>query len=473
MTSFPKVRFAKEIKAEMPVILLFQKASEIPTTFFSAKDLRSFFSEKANSGKDFLEIKIPGKTIFAIRAAQEITDSEREKIRRNAAKSVEKPADKKSGDMMIFDCSKNKSLLEPALEGLLLALYSFRKYKTTKKPLDVTVYINGVQNSLSGVINSCKAVYICRDLINEPPNALNAVSLSKTFCDMGKEAGFNVTVFGKRKIASLGMTGLLTVSKGSVDEPTFTVMEYKHPKAKNKQPVVLVGKGVVMDTGGLNLKSYEGMMYMKSDMSGAAAMASVMYAVALSQLPLYVVALTPATDNRPSGNAAVSGDVIKMMNGLTVEVMNTDAEGRLILADALVYARKYNPLLVIDIATLTGAASAAVGRNATVAMGNAEFYSFSLLETCGFETHERIVRFPLWDDYGKMIESKIADIKNVGNRHAGAITAGKFLEKFTDYPWIHLDIAGPAFIEEKDGYRNFGGTGVGVRLLYRFLEKLF
>jgi leucyl aminopeptidase len=471
MTSFPKIRFVKEIKAGMPVILLFQKVSEIPSGIFAASEIKSFFSGKKKN--EFLEVRTPGHKIFAICVDQEITDSEREKIRRNAAKAMEKPVDKISGDVFVFDCTPSKILLEPALEGLLLAIYSFRKYKTVKKPLDITVYVNGVQNKLTGMINSAKAVYICRDLINEPPNTLNASKLSKEFTAMGKEAGFGVTVFGKRKIASLGMAGLLTVNKGSEDEPTFTVMEYKHPKAKNKKPVVLVGKGVVIDTGGLNLKSYDSMLYMKSDMSGAAAVASVMYAVALSQLPLYVVALVPATDNRPSGNAAVSGDVIKMINGVTVEVMNTDAEGRLILADALAYAQKYDPLLVIDIATLTGSASAAIGRSAMVAMGNAEFFSFSLLETCGYEVYERIVRFPLWDDYKKMIESKIADIKNVGNRHAGAITAGKFLECFVDYPWIHLDIAGPAFIEEKDGYRNFGGTGVGVRLLYRFLEKLF
>lgn len=471
MTSFPKIRFVKEIKGGMPVILLFQKASEIPSGLFSANEIKSFFSGKKKN--EFLEVRSPGHKIFAICEDKEITDSEREKIRRNAAKAMEKPVDKVSGEMFVYDCTPSISLLEPALEGLLLAIYSFRKYKTVKKPLDVSVCVNVPLNKISGLINSCKAVYICRDLINEPPNALNASKLSKEFTEMGKEAGFDVTVFGKRKIASLGMAGLLTVNKGSTDDPTFTVMEYKHPKAKNKQPVVLVGKGVVIDTGGINLKSYEGMMYMKSDMSGAAAVASVMYAVALSRLPLYVIALVPATDNRPSGNAAVSGDIIKMMNGVTVEVMNTDAEGRLILADALAYAQKYDPLLVIDIATLTGAASAALGRNATAVMGTAEFYSFSLLEACGFEVHERIVRFPLWDDYKKMIESKIADIKNVGNRHAGAITAAKFLECFVTYPWIHLDIAGPAFIEEKDGYRNFGGTGVGVRLLYRFLEKLF
>lgn len=471
MTSFPNIRFVKEIKGGMPVILMFQKVSEIPSGLFAANEIKSFFSGKKKN--EFLEVRTPAHKIFAICAENEITDSEREKIRRNAAKTMEKPVDKVSGEMFVYDCTSSKSLIEPALEGLLLAVYSFRKYKTVKKPLDVSVCVNVPLNRITGLINSCKAVYKCRDLINEPPNALNASRLSKEFTEMGKEADFDVTVFGKRKIASLGMAGLLTVNKGSLDEPTFTVMEYKHPKAKNKQPVVLVGKGVVIDTGGINLKSYEGMMYMKSDMSGAAAVASVMYAVALSQLPLYVVALVPSTDNRPSGNAAVSGDVIKMMNGVTVEVMNTDAEGRLILADALAYAKRYDPLLVIDIATLTGAASAALGRNATAVMGTAGFYSFSLLETCGFEVHERIVRFPLWDDYKKMIESKIADIKNVGNRHAGAITAAKFLECFVDYPWIHLDIAGPAFIEEKDGYRNFGGTGVGVRLLYRFLEKLF
>jgi leucyl aminopeptidase len=472
MTTFPQVKYAKDLKTGMPVIMLISKTTDIPSGVFMADEIKKYFSGKPGLERDFLEIRTPTQKLFVVKTEKEPEDAGLEKIRRQVARAIENPGDRKSGDWQLFNCTGEIAVAEAALEGLLLTMYSFRKYKTKHKPLEFTVYVNGKQGLLAETVNYCRAVYVCRDMINEPLNALNAEGLSAWFAALGKEAGFNVSVFGKKKIASLGMTGLLTVNRGSVDDPTFTVMEYKHPLAKNEKPLVLVGKGVVFDTGGINLKSYEGIMYMKSDMSGAAAVASVMYAIALSQMPVNVVALVPATDNRLAGNAAVSGDIIKMMNGITVEVLNTDAEGRLILADALEYAKKYDPLLVIDVATLTGAASAALGRNAIAVMGTAEFYAFSLLEVCGFETHERVVRFPLWEDYGKMIESKVADIKNVGGKHAGAITAGKFLERFTDYPWIHLDIAGPAFLEEKDSYRGIGGSGVGVRLLYRFLKKM-
>jgi leucyl aminopeptidase len=188
-------------------------------------------------------------------------------------------------------------------------------------------------------------------------------------------------------------------------------------------------------------------------------------------LPVWTIALVPATDNRPDGNAIVPGDVITISDGTTVEVLNTDAEGRLILSDALVYAKKYKPSLVIDLATLTGAASRAIGKYGIVAMGNAD-KEFDELKVSGNVVHERLVEFPLWDDYADMLKSDIADIKNIGGAIAGANTAGKFLERFTDYPWIHLDIAGPAFLDSPDSYRGKGGTASGVRLLFNYLKKV-
>lgn len=211
---------------------------------------------------------------------------------------------------------------------------------------------------------------------------------------------------------------------------------------------------------------------MKSDMSGAAAVLGILKASATNKLPVHIIGLIPATDNRPGFNAFAPGDVIRMMDGTTVEMLNSDAEGRMILADALHYAKQFNPQLVVDVATLTGSASAAVGRNATVVFAKTTEDIYAKLEQAAFETWERIVRFPLWDDYSDMLKSKIADLKNIGNRHAGAITAAKFLEHFTNYPWIHLDIAGPAYLTERDSYRGVGGTGVTVRMLYRFIEKL-
>jgi leucyl aminopeptidase len=268
------------------------------------------------------------------------------------------------------------------------------------------------------------------------------------------------------------MGGLLAVNRGSVTPPTFTIMEYKPAKARNKKPVVLVGKGVVYDTGGLSLKPTPNSMdTMKCDMAGAAAVSCAMYAIAKAELNVHIIALVPATDNRPGENAYTPGDVIKMYDGQTVEVLNTDAEGRMILGDALAYAKKYKPELVMDFATLTGAAAAAIGSYGIVCMGTASEETKAKLKNAGNNVHERLVEFPFWEDYAKLIKSDIADMKNIGGPVGGAITAGKFLEKFTDYPWMHFDIAGPAFLGSNDSYRGKNGTGVGVRLIFDFIKN--
>jgi leucyl aminopeptidase len=290
---------------------------------------------------------------------------------------------------------------------------------------------------------------------------------------MGKEYGFKVEVLNKARIQSLKMAGLLTVNKGSEHPPTFTVMEYCHPSAKKTAPVVLVGKGVVYDTGGYNIKTGAGMETMKCDMAGAATVAGFMAVAALRKLPVHLVALVPCTDNFINHKAYVAGDIITYSNGVSAEVLNTDAEGRLILADALIYAKRFKPQLVIDFATLTGAAAAAIGKYGAVAMSNqVASVRLSELEKAGDACGDRIARFPFWEDYAELIKSDIADIKNIGGPYAGAITAGKFLERFTDYPWIHVDIAGPAFVEADWNYRKKGGTGYGVALLDAFMKHL-
>jgi leucyl aminopeptidase len=210
---------------------------------------------------------------------------------------------------------------------------------------------------------------------------------------------------------------------------------------------------------------------MKADMAGAAVVTSLLFALAKNKLPLHVIGLIPATDNRPGENAIAPGDVITYMNGKTVEVLNTDAEGRLILADALCYASRYNPELVIDLATLTGSAVKALGKEAIAMMGSADKSVKFELEKTGHEIYERLVELPLWNEYNEQILSDVADLKNIGSEYAGAITAGKFLEHFTDYPWIHLDIAGVAYLSAKDHYRSKYATGIGVRLIYNFLKK--
>jgi leucyl aminopeptidase len=276
----------------------------------------------------------------------------------------------------------------------------------------------------------------------------------------------------KKQIEALKMGGLLGVNKGSIDPPTFTIMEYKPKNAKNKKPIVLVGKGVVFDTGGLSLKPTPGSMdEMKCDMAGGAAVVGAIYAIAANKLPVHVVALVPATDNRPGGNALCPQDVITISDGTTVEVLNTDAEGRLILADALVYAKKYKPELVIDLATLTGAAVRSIGTYASAVMATADQKVVNNLMDSGFEVWERLIQFPMWKEYGEEMKSDVADLKNLGGAFAGQISAAKFLEHFTDYPWIHIDIAGPAYQNAAQAYRTKGGVGVGVRLLYDFIKK--
>jgi len=269
----------------------------------------------------------------------------------------------------------------------------------------------------------------------------------------------------------LKMGGLLAVNKGSIDPPRFIILEHKPENASNDKPIVLVGKGVVYDTGGLSLKPSPYMEDMKCDMGGSAAVIGAFCAMASQGLNKHVIGLIPATDNRPGGNAVTPGDVITMMSGHTVEVLNTDAEGRLILADALHYAKKYQPSLVMDLATLTGAAARAIGRQASVAMGTASDTIMTDLVTSGFDCHERVVIFPFWDDYADLIKSEIADMKNIGGAEAGAVTAGKFLEHYTDYPYVHIDIAGPAFLDAPWCYFGKGATGVGVRLLMAFLNR--
>jgi leucyl aminopeptidase len=210
---------------------------------------------------------------------------------------------------------------------------------------------------------------------------------------------------------------------------------------------------------------------MKSDMAGAACMAGAIYLAALQKLDVHLIALIPATDNRPGMQAYTPGDVLTMYDGTTVEVLNTDAEGRLILADALAYANKYKPELVIDAATLTGAALRAIGTHASVIMGNAPDAKFKKLEEAGEEVFERVVRFPFWEEYGEEMKSTIADLKNIGGPNAGMISAGKFLEHFVKAPYIHMDIAGPAWLDKKEHYRTQGGTGAGIRLLYQFFKN--
>ncbi len=402
-----------------------------------------------------------------------------EQLRKHGATITDALNTHKHKDIQIINELKEVDFSLALAEGLALANYQFIKHKpsakkqvnsfTTVSIIDDKVSTQHISNLSIAVDATLKA----RDLVNEPVNFLNAVQLADAFKALGKQAGFKVEVFNKAKIKQLKMGGLLSVNQGSVDPPTFSVMEYKPKNAKNKKPYVLVGKGVVYDTGGLSLKPTPNSMdMMKCDMAGAAAVGCTLYAIAKAKLDIHVIGLVPSTDNRPGFNAFAPGDIIEMMDGSTVEMLNSDAEGRMILADALHYAKRYKPELTIDLATLTGSAAAAIGQYGIVSMGTATDDQKTKLTVSGLRMHERLVEFPFWDEYDELLKSDIADQKNLGGPYGGAITAGKFLQKFTDYPYMHFDIAGPAFVTAKDSYRGKGGTGYGVRLLFDFFSNL-
>lgn len=363
------------------------------------------------------------------------------------------------------------------IEGFILGDYQFNRHfsNENKKPqVDSVIIVNDqiTSNQLDELAIICDAVKFAKDMINEPASHLSSVQMGERITEYATGAGIKVEVMNKRKIEALKMGGLLGVNQGSEEPPVFICMDYKPRNAINDSPIVFVGKGVVFDTGGLNLKTGNFMENMKLDMGGAAAVAGAIVAIAKLKLPVHVMAFIPSTDNRPGKNALAPGDVITISDGTTVEVLNTDAEGRLILADALVWAKQYKPRLVINIATLTGSAARAIGSHGIVGMQQHAAEEIKELQECGEKVHERIVEFPFWEEYDDQIKGDIADLKNLGGPEAGAITAGKFLAWFTDYPFIHLDIAGPAFTEKKDSYRGKGATGICVRLLTEYVRKI-
>jgi len=400
-----------------------------------------------------------------------------EVLRRKGADLQKSLNTSKQQSIQIVNLTGSRELGLSFLEGLYLSSYQFIQYfkDNSKKAhtLSTIQYFGELtENEIAESKNLWDAVFQTKTLINVPVIAMPSLLFVEEIKMIAEKTGLQATINSKEWIEQQGMGGILAVNKGSIDPPFFVLLEWKPENATNQKPIVLVGKGVMYDTGGLSLKTSAGMETMKADMSGASAVVGIMTALASNKCSKHIIALLPITDNRPSGNAYAPGDIIKMHNGLFVEVLNTDAEGRMILADALSYAKTFDPELVINIATLTGAANAAVGENAAAVMGTAKQESITSLIETGFDTHERLVQFPLWDDYADLIKSDIADLKNVGGPLAGAITAGKFLECFTDYPWIHIDIAGSAYHPKGGDYRGKGATGMGVRLLYSYLQKI-
>jgi leucyl aminopeptidase len=309
-----------------------------------------------------------------------------------------------------------------------------------------------------------------RDLGNGPGNLVTPVHLADRAVEVAKEIGVKCTVYDKRAIEKMKMGGLLAVNRGSGEEPRFVVLEYAPRRAK--QHVALVGKGITFDSGGISIKPADRMEEMKFDMCGAAAVIGTVEAAAKLALPVKVTGIFASTENLPDGRAYKPGDIITMMSGKTVEIVNTDAEGRMILGDALHYASELNPDHIIDYATLTGACVVALASEAAGLFANNDELARKLIE-CGERVGERLWRLPEWDDYKELIRSEWADVKNSGGRWGGAITAALFLKEFVNCPsWAHLDIAGTAYAEHETAREPRGATGAGVRVTVEFLESL-
>jgi len=473
------IRKVNKIPVNKNVVLFLENLDNLKTDILNDDEIKYIKIEKDKNKKELIAFNRLDYWIYVQFIKKDDADHitlENCRLAGNKLSSIVN--EQKLKEIYIQDLEDKPAETLAFVEGMVLGNYQFLKYhkeaKKKKNSLDkiglIASKIKSREIELLNILT--EATYKCRDLVNEPVASLNAVKLASEIEEMGKRAGAKVEVLNKKKIEALKMGGLLAVNRGSIDPPTFTIFEWKPEKPVNDKPIIFVGKGVVFDTGGLNIKTGSYMDNMKCDMAGAAVVSTALYAIAKAKLPVHVIALIPSTDNRPDGNAYAPGDVIYMFDGTTVEVLNTDAEGRMILADALSYAKKYKPELVIEFSTLTGSAKIAIGKYGIVGMNSkCDKEEFLKLKQSGENVYERIAEFPFWKEYEELLKSDIADLKNIGGREAGAITAGKFLEHFTDYPYIHLDIAGPAFVDKKYSYYGTGGTGIGVRLLFDFIKQ--
>lgn len=369
---------------------------------------------------------------------------------------------------------------QATIEGSLLALYQYaaEKQEEEKKhaieSLTVVEYsadkISEIEEGMRVAEATTSGVYLARDLVNMPPNVATPTKMAESAAEIAAEHQMEITIGDRAWAAERDMGAFLAVAKGAGEPPKFIVIEHK-PARDDWDTIVLVGKGITFDTGGISIKPTQGMGLMKSDMAGAAAVLGAMKAVGQLDLPLRVVGITPCTENMPDANAYRPADVIRASNGKTIEIISTDAEGRMVLADGLVYAKRFKPAAVIDLATLTGAVEVALGRGMAAGLFSTEDSIRDKLMAAGDVTHERVWPLPLWSDYRKAIKSDVADMKNSGGKVGGVATSAIFLKEFTDYPWAHLDIAGMALSSKSQDFTPAGGTGFGVRLLIEFLRS--
>jgi leucyl aminopeptidase len=450
--------------------------------------------EAALKGSDFIGEKDQQLTIYSVgnhRIVLLIGIGERsqltnERVRRAAAVGVKSSQLSKAVSVTFATLDStveqlsDYEVVHSVVEGAMLGAYKFDKYLTLDNRKPKVELLNIALTSVSAAIGRkaardaqlvCDAVYLARDLSNAPPNEIYPQALAETAAKVARKYGIRAKIFDERQIRNMKMGGLLAVNSGSDKPPRFITLEYRG-NPKNKDWYAIVGKGITFDSGGISIKPASGMSEMKMDMAGAAAVIGTMQSIASLKIPVNVVGIAPATENLPSGSAYKPGDIITTMSGITIEVDNTDAEGRIILSDALYYAQRYKPKAIIDLATLTGACVVALGQHATGMFGTGEDIMAQLKEA-GEKTYERVWQLPIYEEYEKQIRSDVADVKNVGGRWAGAITAALFLKKFVgNYPWVHLDIAGTAMLEEATDYAPKGGSGIGVRLLTQFFKQV-
>lgn len=365
-------------------------------------------------------------------------------------------------------------------EGCALGLYRFLPYKTNEEKDRgreiATVVVMAETASIAAAMGKGAAAgmaiaasaSMARDMVSTPAADMTPTTIAKIAKDLAKKHRLKIQVLERPQMRKLGMGALLGVAAGSVQPPKFIILEYRG--GGTKPFIVLVGKTITFDTGGISIKPPENMDKMKDDMAGGAAVLGAIRCAAEFKLPLNIVALLPATENMPGGSAYKPGDILRTLSGKTIEIINTDAEGRLILADALAYACRYKPAVIVDIATLTGACRVALGQEASGMLGNSGQVK-QRVRDAGEKTGERVWELPFWDGYCELIKSDIADMKNAGGRDGGVITAACLLSKFVqNYPWVHLDIAATAWTDKDRPYTPKGATGIGVRLLTQFLR---
>jgi leucyl aminopeptidase len=443
------------------------------------------FEGKANEVVLFhTQGKVPAKRLILVGLGKR-KDVGLDQIRQAMGHAAKRVRQAKAGSFSVAVPSvtlRGVSLVDVAqvmVEGALLGSYQFNVYRSERPPnRDVTAMSmltpqkSQIRQLAEGVrrgVAAAEATVFVRDLCNHPSNVMTPTKIANEAKAIAKETGVSLKILEQKEMEELGMGALLGVAKGSHEPPKFIILQYHGSKKKDDPPVVLVGKTITFDTGGISLKPAENMEQMKADMTGGAEVLAAMRAAARLKLPLNLISILPAAENMPGGRAMRPGDIVKTLSGKTVEVQNTDAEGRLILSDGLAYATRFKPAALIDIATLTGACVVALGQFA-IGMFGTDAKLKESVRKAGLRAGERVWEMPLWDEYFEQLRSDVADMRNIGGRGGGMITAALFLSKFVgDCPWVHLDIASTDWSERERAYIPKGPTGIGTRLLIQYL----